>query len=49
MYLHVFESNKRAIRCYEKVGMKKEGILLDQHFQNGEYENVIVMGMVNSS
>ena len=49
VYLHVFESNTRAIRCYEKVGMKQEGILIDHHYQNGKYENVLVMSIINSS
>lgn len=49
VYLHVFESNKRAIRCYEKAGMKTEGVLIDHHFQNGEFENTLVMGIENSS
>ena len=48
IYLHVFESNRRAIRCYEKAGFEKEGILIDHHFQNGRYENVIIMGRVYS-
>lgn len=46
VYLKVFESNKRAIRCYEKVGFKKEGILKDHCFIEGKYENVIVMGIL---
>lgn len=48
VYLHVFESNTRAIKCYKKVGMKQEGILVDHHFQNGHYENVIVMSKINN-
>lgn len=27
IYLRVYEHNKRAIRCYEKLGFKKRGIL----------------------
>lgn len=27
LYLRVYEDNKRAIRCYEKCGFKKRGIL----------------------
>lgn len=45
--LRVFESNVRAIRCYEKVGFLKEGVLIDQHFRNGSYENVVVMYMIS--
>lgn len=44
--VRVFASNVRAIRCYEKVGFKREGVLAEHHFANGKYEDVIVMGMV---
>ena len=45
--VRVFESNVRAIKCYEKVGFKKEGVLEDEHFANGKYEAVIVMGLIS--
>ncbi len=45
VYLHVFESNKRAQRCYEKAGFVKEGVLIDHRFNNYQYENVFVMGI----
>lgn len=48
IYLHVFESNKRAIRCYEKAGFNVEGKLLEHHFGQGKYENVLVMGRIFS-
>lgn len=44
VYLKVFESNKRAIRCYEKAGFKIEGRLIEHHFTNGRYNDVFVMG-----
>lgn len=44
VYLHVFESNKRAIRCYEKSGYKIEGKLKDHHFSKGRFEDVLIMG-----
>lgn len=47
VYLHVFESNKRAIRCYEKAGFHVEGTLYEHHFSQGKYENVLVMGKIN--
>lgn len=47
LYLHVFESNTRAINCYKKAGMIQEGILIDHHFQNGKYENIIAMSIIN--
>ena len=48
IYLHVFESNKRAIRCYEKAGFHVEGNLLEHHFGQGKYETVLVMGRIFS-
>lgn len=48
IYLHVFESNKRAIRCYEKSGFHVEGKLLEHHFKQGKYETVLVMGRIFS-
>lgn len=48
IYLHVFESNKRAIHCYKKAGFQIEGTLLESHFSNGKYENTFVMGRVVS-
>lgn len=48
VYLHVFETNRRAIRCYEKAGYKVEGRLVEHHFSNGKYEDVLVMAKINS-
>lgn len=48
IYLHVYEYNAKAIRCYEKAGFKREGVLLEHHFENRKYENVIVMGILFS-
>ena len=47
VYLHVFDSNKRAIRCYEKAGFEKEGELIEHHFNNYHYENVLVMAKIS--
>lgn len=45
--LNVYEENIRAIKCYEKAGFQKEGLLRDHHFGNGRYENVVVMGIIS--
>ena len=44
--LNVFESNLRAMRCYEKAGFQKEGVLKQHHFSNGKYEDVLVMAII---
>ena len=46
VWLHVFEDNERAIRCYEKVGFKREGLLRQDYYRAGRYWNTIVMGIL---
>lgn len=46
IYLRVFETNLRAIKCYEKAGFVQEGLQRDGYYQNGEYINVIHMSML---
>lgn len=45
IYLKVFSTNLRAIRCYEKAGFQTEGVLKQHHFENGQYIDVIIMGI----
>ncbi len=44
--LEVYEYNERAIRVYEKLGFKREGILRKNHYLKGKYYDVIVMGIL---
>jgi diamine N-acetyltransferase len=46
--LFVYEYNARGIRCYEKVGFRKEGVLRQEHFHDGRYWDTIVMSMLRS-
>jgi diamine N-acetyltransferase len=48
IYLRVFETNPRGIRCYEKAGFKHEGKLRQAHFQEGRYIDVILMSILKS-
>lgn len=48
IYLHVFESNTRAVRCYKNAGFSIEGELKDHHFSQGKYETVFLMAKVRS-
>lgn len=42
--LEVFESNKDAIRLYEKFGFIHEGRKVKSRKLDGEYDNIILMG-----
>ncbi|ADL52386.1 GNAT family N-acetyltransferase [Clostridium cellulovorans] len=44
--LNVFSFNERAIKSYEKVGFKKEGVLRQEIYRFGKYYDVIVMGIL---
>ncbi len=47
VYLYVFPSNKRAIRCYKKCGFEKEGLVRDHVFKQGKYQDLLVMSVIN--
>ncbi len=46
LHLHVYDTNPRGIRAYEKVGFKEEGRLRRGQFVGGRYVDVIVMGLL---
>jgi RimJ/RimL family protein N-acetyltransferase len=46
IWLLVYASNPRAIRCYEKVGFVPEGRQREANFREGRYEDVLVMSML---
>ncbi len=46
VWLHVYESNEGAIRCYEKAGFRIEGRLRQSFFSEGRYWDTIVMGLL---
>ncbi|HOP12048.1 MAG TPA: GNAT family protein [Oscillospiraceae bacterium] len=43
--LKVLEYNFRGIRCYEKCGFKKEGVLRDSAFIDGQHYSDILMSI----
>ncbi len=47
IYLHVFESNKRGIRAYEKAGFVLEGRLREARFKNGKYIDILIMSILH--
>ena len=44
--LEVMKSNLRAINCYKKCGFKEEGILRSKCYIDGEYVDIIIMGLI---
>jgi RimJ/RimL family protein N-acetyltransferase len=44
--LHVFATNTRAVRAYEKAGFRREGVLRSAVYLDGERRDVIVMGIL---
>lgn len=46
VFLHVFDFNERAIRCYEKVGFRHEGRLRQARFTEGRYVDELVMAVL---
>lgn len=47
VYLRVFAANRRAIRCYEKVGFRKEG-RIRRPGPSGEEVTLLLMRMLSS-
>ncbi len=47
VFLRVYAENSRAIRSYEKAGFEKEAYLRDDVCIDGEYKDIILMGVVN--
>ncbi len=48
IYLTVYETNPRGIRCYEKAGYVHEGRLRHAIFQDGQYIDLLVMSVLRS-
>jgi RimJ/RimL family protein N-acetyltransferase len=46
--LEVYSYNSRAIRAYEKLGFKQEGIRRESLYYNHEYHDTIIMGLLKS-
>ena len=45
IYLLVFEDNKGAIKSYKKAGFTEEGLLRQDHYKNGRFQNVLRMAV----
>lgn len=44
--LKVLEYNHRGIRCYEKCGFRREGVLRDSAFIDGKFHSDVVMSIL---
>ena len=46
LFLRVYAENERAIRSYEKAGFVKEAHLRDDVYMDGEYKDIVLMGIL---
>ncbi len=46
--LSVLASNRRAIRLYETLGFRREGVLRDEQFRDARYVDVVLMSLLDS-
>jgi len=45
--LTVLPENARAIRCYERAGFAREGVMRRYIYQNGSYADVVLMSVLH--
>ena len=45
----VFDFNESALRCYEKCGFVREGLLKEEMFREGRYHDVAVLGLLRNA
>jgi RimJ/RimL family protein N-acetyltransferase len=46
VWLTVLVDNPRAVRCYEKCGFAREGLLGQESFVDGKYRDVLIMAIL---
>ena len=44
--LETYETNKRALRFFKKIGFKQEGMLREAVYKDGKYYNIISLGLL---
>jgi diamine N-acetyltransferase len=47
LWLDVFETNTRAQHVYESLGFRREGVLREAIFRDGEYHTQLLMSMLD--
>lgn len=45
----VFDFNEAALRCYEKCGFIREGLLKQEIYREGAYHDVVMMGLIRNT
>lgn len=46
IYLNVLKNNKRALKLYNAIGFKEEGLLRQAQYKNGMYLDIVVMSLL---
>ncbi len=46
VFLEVYDTNRRAIKLYQKLGFRKEGVLKEHTYKEGKYIDLIIMAML---
>lgn len=46
--LGVLENNCRAIKLYEKIGFKREGVKRQSTYKNGKFVNMVIMSVLKN-
>jgi diamine N-acetyltransferase len=46
IYLHVFTTNERAIRLYERAGFRREGVLREAALIDGAWVDVLLLALL---
>ncbi|BDG10243.1 GNAT family N-acetyltransferase [Anaeromyxobacter paludicola] len=46
IWLHVFSENLAGVRCYEKVGFVREGLLREAVFHEGRHHDLVTMALL---
>ncbi|MGE5549832.1 MAG: GNAT family N-acetyltransferase [Bacteroidota bacterium] len=45
IYLRVYRFNRRAIKCYEKCGLRKQGVLQRKNSRGSEWKDIVLMAI----
>jgi diamine N-acetyltransferase len=46
--LETLANNERALRCYAACGFQREGLLREDDYADGQYRDMVVMGLLRS-